>query len=133
MFHVKHDFFTSENRIQQKENPAKCGVFSLLHCNLIGKHVTLQSLRNADAAILIQVVFEECDQHSRRCHNGVVQCMCEILLAVCALHTDTKASCLCVTEVGAAADFEILLLTGRPCLNVDGLLLQIWQIAGAAL
>ena len=56
------------------------------------------------------MIFKECDKHSRRSNNCVVECVCKIL-AVLAVYTDLKTSCLCVAEVGAASDFKILLLT----------------------
>ena len=53
-------------------------------------------------------------------------------LAVRALNTDLETAGLRVTEIRAASDLEILLLTRRPCLNVAGLHLEVSQIAGAA-
>ena len=51
--------------------------------------------------------------------------MCKVLLAAFAVDADLQASCLCVAEVGAAADLEVLLLTGRPGFHVNALDLQI--------
>ena len=59
--------------------------------------------------------------------------MSQILLAVLCLDTDAEAAGLSVAQVGAAADFEVLLLAGRPGLNVNRLDLQVSQVAGAAL
>lgn len=54
----------------------------LLRTNAVGEHIPLEWFWNPDAAICIQVVFQECDQHSRRCHNGIVQRMRKVLAAV---------------------------------------------------
>ena len=88
--------------------------------DLLAAHVRLQRLRNLDGAVSLQVVLEKCYQHTRRGDNGVVQCMSEVI-ALLTLDADAKTACLCITEVRAAADFEILLLTRRPSLNVAGL------------
>ena len=43
-----------------------------------------------------------------------------------------QAACLCVTQIGAGADLEVLLLAGAPSLDIAALDLQVSQIAGAA-
>ena len=55
------------------------------------------------------------------------------ILAVFAGDADLESACLSVGEVGAGADLEILLLSGAPRLDVDGLDLEIGEVAGAAL
>ena len=79
------------------------------------------------------MVLEECNQHPGRGHAGVVQRVGQIRLPVRTLHADAEAARLCVAEIRAGADLKILLLPGRPCLDVAALDLQIGQIAGAAL
>ena len=98
-------------------------------------HIRLQRLRDCNRAVLTQVVLEECDQHTRRCNNGVVQRVCEVQLLriLLAADTDAQTARLCVAEVGAGADLEVLLLARRPCLYVAGFDLQVSQVAGAAL
>ena len=59
--------------------------------------------------------------------------MGKILFAVLTVHANLKASCLSVAEVRAGTDFEVLLLTRRPCLYVYGFDLQIRKVTGAAL
>ena len=87
----------------------------VLRTNAVSEHIPLQGFRNADRAVLVEVVFQECDQHAGRSNNGVVQGVGEVLVAVLALDADSQPSCLCVAQIGAAAHFEVLLLTGRPC------------------
>ena len=58
--------------------------------------------------------------------------MGQIGLAVLALDADVQTACLCVTQIGAGADFEVLLLAGAPSLDIAALDLQVSQIAGAA-
>ena len=48
----------------------------------VGEHIALERFRNADRAVLIQIVFQECDEHTGRCHNGVVQRVCKVLVAI---------------------------------------------------
>ena len=55
------------------------------------------------------------------------------VLAVFAVYADTQTACLCVTEVGAAADLKVLLLARRPRFNVHRLNLQVCEVARAAL
>jgi len=56
----------------------------------------------------------------------------QIGLAVLALDADVQAACLCIAQIGAGADLEILLLTGAPSLDVAALDLQVGEVAGAA-
>ena len=58
--------------------------------------------------------------------------MSEIFSAVRTLYSDAQSSCLSVSQIGAASNLKILLLTRAPCLNVIGLDLQISQISRAA-
>ena len=74
-------------------------------------HIRSQHFRNADASVCLKVVFKECDEHSGRSNDRIVEGMREVL-AVFARDPDTEASCLSVAEVGTGADLEILLLTG---------------------
>ena len=80
--------------------------------DLEAAHVGLQHLGDGDAAVGLQMVLEECDEHTRRSHAGVVQGVGQIGLAVLALDADVQAACLCIAQIGAGADLEILLLTG---------------------
>ena len=99
-------------------------------------HIGTESLGNADnkfAIAYLKVVFEECDKHSRGSNNGVVEGVCKIFLAVCALNADTKAARLRVTEVGAGANLKILALLRRPRFNIIGLNLKVGKVARAAL
>ena len=58
--------------------------------------------------------------------------MCEIVAVFLVADTDLQSSGLRVAQVGAAADFEVFLLARGPGFNVQGLDLQIGQVAGAA-
>ena len=55
------------------------------------------------------------------------------VLAVRAVDADAQAARLCVAEVRAAADLEVLLLARRPGLDVDRLDLEVREVARAAL
>ncbi len=100
--------------------------------NFLAAHIRTKNFGNPDGAVSLQVVFQERDQHSGRCDNGIVQSMCKVLLAILAVYTDLQTSGLCVAEIGAAADLKVLLLTGAPCFDVNRFDLQVSQVAGAA-
>ena len=100
---------------------------------LFSAHVHTKNFRNAYGSVCIQVVLQECDQHTRRSNYGVVQGMCQVFLSVLAVDTDFQTSCLCITKVGAASYLEVFLLTRRPCLNIDRFYFQVSQVTGAAL
>ena len=95
------------------------------HHDLEAAHVGLQDLGDGDAAVGLQMVLEECDEHTRRSHAGVVQSVGQIGLAILALDADVEAASLCIAQVGAGADFEVFLLAGAPCLDVAALDLQV--------
>ena len=80
----------------------------VLRTNAVSEHVPLQGFRNADRAILVEVVFQECDQHAGWSNNGVVQGVGEILVAVLALDADSQPSCLCIAQIGAAAHLSLI-------------------------
>lgn len=82
------------------------------HHDLEAAHVGLQDLGDGDTAIGLQMVLEECDEHTRRSHAGVVQSVGQIGLAILALDTDVQTAGLCIAQVGAGADFEVFLLAG---------------------
>ena len=96
-------------------------------------HVRAQHLGNDDAAVGLQVVLEERDEHTRRGDAGVVERVGEIILAVLALDADVQAAGLRIAEVRAGADLKVLLLARAPGLDVTGLDLQVGKVAGAAL
>ena len=117
-------------------SPLGEGSFKLLlvgHQHSLAAHVGAQDLGDGDAAVSLQVVLEESNQHTRRGHAGVVQRVGQLGLAVLILKADAQAAGLSIAEVGAGADLKVLLLAGAPCLNIAALDLQIGQIAGAAL
>ena len=47
-------------------------------------------------------------------------------------YTDSKSSCLCISEIGAGTNFKVLLLSWRPRFNIAGLYLQVSQVTRAA-
>ena len=100
--------------------------------NGLAAHVRSQCLRDPDGAVFVKVVLKESDEHSRRSNACIVKSMSKVS-ALRSPDPDLKTSCLSVAQVGAGTYFEILLLSGRPCLNVTGLDLEVSQIAGAAL
>ena len=78
---------------------------------LLAAHIRSEGFGNIDAAVGIEVVFEERYEHSRRGNNGVVERMGKVL-AVLAVDAYFQPARLCVAEVRAGADLEILLLSG---------------------
>ena len=60
--------------------------------DLKAAHVGLQDFRDGDGTVSLQVVLEEGDQHTRRCHAGVVQGVGQVGLAVLALDADVQAA-----------------------------------------
>src|SRR5699024_7977930 len=89
--------------------------------NLGTTHIRLEHLRDGDGAVCLEMVLEECDQHTRRSNNGVVQGMSQVQLTVLTTYTNLQAASLCVAQVGARANLEVLLLAGAPSLDVAGL------------
>ena len=59
------------------------------HQHGLAAHVGAQDLGDGDAAIGLQVVLEESDQHTRRGHAGVVQGVGQLGLAVLILKAGT--------------------------------------------
>ena len=100
--------------------------------NFLAAHIRLEALRDGDGAVLLEVVFKEGDEHTRGCDAGVVECVGQIHLAVRALDANAETAGLCVAEIRAGANLEILLLARAPRLDIAGFDLQIGQIAGAA-
>ena len=85
--------------------------------------------------------FDEDDVESRASHSTIVSRVfratppsdpAEGEGAVLALDADVQAACLCIAQIGAGADLEILLLTGAPSLDIAALDLQVGEVAGAA-
>ena len=74
--------------------------------NLQAAHIRLQHFGDGHAAVSLQMVLQEGDQHTRRCHAGVVQGVGQVGFAVLALDADVQAACLCIAQVGAGADLE---------------------------
>lgn len=86
----------SPNYLKKHFYQAVKAFFLLLNFNFIFSHVILQCLWNSDTSVLIEVVFKERNEHSRRCNNSIVESMSKILLAAFSLYSDSKTSCLCV-------------------------------------
>ena len=105
--------------------------FSLF--NNIFAHIRAERLRNPNAAVFIQVVFKESNQHPRWCYNCVIQSMRKVVRALFRLNTNAEAARLRVPEIGAAPHLKIFLLAGRPGLYVNALDLEVGKVARAAL
>ena len=93
----------------------------------LSAHIHSQGGGNVHAAVFLQVVFQKRDQHARRSHDRVVERMGEIV-ALAAFEPDAQPSRLRVAEVGAAPHFEIFLLAGRPCLDVEALDFEVGEV-----
>ena len=92
-------------------------IILLLFNYLFATHVRSEGNGNIDGAVSVEVVFQERYQHSRRRDNGVVEGVRKVFTFF-AVDSDFESARLSVTEVGAGADFKILLLTRRPRFNV---------------
>ena len=97
-------------------------IFILLSDLGLAAHIRSEDLGNINSAVSVEVVLEERNKHSGRCNNGIVKGMSEILLTIGAVYADLESACLSVAEVRAASYLKILLLSGRPCLNIVALL-----------
>ena len=64
----------------------------------LAAHVRTESYGNVYAAVFVKVVLKECDEHSGRSNNCVVESVSKIL-AVFAVDSDFESACLSVTEV----------------------------------
>ena len=99
---------------------------------VLAAHVGTQHFGDDDAAVGLKVVLKEGDQHTGRCHAGVVQRVGQhgaglgdglaLLVGdlIALLEADAEAAGLGVAQVGAGADLEVLLLAGAPGLDVAG-------------
>ena len=94
----------------------------------LAAHIRLQHLRDIHRTVGLQIVLQECYEHTRRGNNCIIPCMCKIV-AVHSLDADAKTACLRITEVRAAADFKIFLLSRAPGFNITGLAFQVCQVS----
>ena len=78
------------------------------------------------------MVLQKCNQHTRRCDNGIVERMRQVGFSVLTLDANSQATGLSIRKVGTGADFKIFFQSWGPGLNVAGFDLQICQIAGTA-
>ena len=81
---------------------------------VVATHIRPQSLGDPHRAVRLEVVFQEGDEHPGRGYAGVVQGVAQLHFAVFILVTDLQAAGLGITQVGAGAYLEILLLPGGP-------------------
>ena len=79
---------------------------------ILSAHVHPKCFRNRNRSVFLQIVFQEGDQHPGRRHTGVVQRVREVFLSVLGLYADLQPPGLSVSQVAAAADFEVFLLPG---------------------
>ena len=69
----------------------------------------------------VRFVVSVCPDHicentgGLRLEGDVYKRQGQIGLAVLALHADVQAACLCIAQIGAGADLEVLLLAGARC------------------
>ena len=99
----------------------------------LAAHIGTECNGDVDRAVGAEVVLAEGDEHSGGSNDGVVEGVSKILALFLRVYADLEAACLSVAEVRARANLEILLLSGGPSLNVDGLDLEVCEVAGAAL
>ena len=53
---------------------------------VLAAHVRTQCFGDIDRAVSVEVVFKECDEHTGRSNDGVIEGVREIFLAVCAFY-----------------------------------------------
>lgn len=75
-------------------------------------HVRTKHLGDSYATIRLKMILKECDKHTRRCDDCIIEGMRQIHSAVGALYAHSEAASLCISEVGAGADLKIFLLSG---------------------
>ena len=101
----KRDFSTIYPSLVEKSVNSSALLMGGNH-DLQAAHIRLQHFGDGHGAVGLQMVLQEGDQHTRRCHAGVVQGVGQIGLAVLALHADVQAACLCIAQIGAGADLD---------------------------
>ena len=69
------------------------GLFS--NNNLFATHIRTEGNGDADATVCLEVVFQEGNQHTRRCHHRVVEGVGKVLAAL-TIYTNAEAACLCI-------------------------------------
>ena len=83
-----------------------------------------KSLRDLHAAVSLQIVLQEGNQHTGRRNHGVVQGMGQVLASILSLHADLQSAGLGIPKVGTASHLKVLLLSLGPRLHVHGLTLR---------
>lgn len=81
-------------------------------------HVHTKNFRNAYGSVCIQVVLQECDQHTRRSNYGVVQ-VCAAFLSVLAATRIFRRLAGRSPRLEQLPTSKYFFLTRRPCLNID--------------
>ena len=84
------------------------GLFCGHRDSVLAAHIHSEGLGDADAAVLVEIVLEECDEHSRGSHNGIVEGVGKVV-AVFALDADAETSCLSIAQIRAGANLKIFL------------------------
>ena len=86
----------------------------------LAAHVGPQGLGDADAAIGLEVVFQESNEHPGRGDDGVVEGVGKVkILASLFPDPDPQAAGLGVPQVGAGSHLEVFLLPGAPGLRSE--------------
>ena len=85
----------------------------------------MKRLRNIDAAVGAEVILKECDEHSRRSDDGIIERVSEIVAGLLIFYPYAEPSSLSVSEIRTASDLKVFFLSRRPCFDVDALDLEI--------
>ena len=67
----------------------------------LAAHIRTKGNGDINAAVGVEVIFKECDEHSRRSNDGIIERMGKIFFAVLAVDSDCESASLCVAAVGA--------------------------------
>lgn len=95
-----------------RDAPIFVGFLFLGDKDLGTAHVRTKHLGDSYATIRLKMILKECDKHTRRCDDCIIEGMRQIHSAVGALYAHSEAASLCISEVGAGADLKIFLLSG---------------------
>ena len=83
-----------------RQREPRAGSACLWADDVFAAHVHSQRLWNANRTVVVEVVFQECNHHTRRCNNGVVEGVRQIgLFCFLVLNADSQSACLSVTQI----------------------------------
>ena len=135
LFRIFAEAHCSQKFVQEFHLSVQCIMRCFLRSFLLAdffhaSHIRLKNFRNLHGSVRLKIIFQKRNQHP-----GPAPLPCCSAYGRNIFHfrrslPDLEPSRLCITQIGAAPDFEILLLSRRPGLYIHGLHFQIRQITG---